>query len=534
VGILWALAFPNLDMPGVAWVVPGLLLTVTLGTTPAQGFRLGFLTGFAAHLTSLYWLLLIPVAVFPILGWVALSAYVALYPAVWAWTMVALWRRSEPNWATADAAPKWLAQLPWPGWFRRWTWCVLGGCIWVALEWMRVHFLGGFPWNLLGVSQHELIPLMQVASITGVYGLSFLIAWFSLGLFCSLVHLLRCPAQRSAWLVDIAPPLLVIFGLFLWGWNRLRADPPEGNPLRVAVIQPSIPQTTIWDTNANAQRFAEVLELTREALAEKPDLLLWPEAAVPELLRWDEATYDAITGLTRSNQVWMILGADDAELGDTPEEEPRYYNSAWLVSPAGRIAQTYRKQKLVAFGEEVPFAHWLPFLKWFTPITGAFTRGTGAVTFVIEDPDLKVAPSICFEDVFPALVRRSVRPDTDLLVNLTNDGWFREGAAQRQQAAAAVFRAVENGRPIVRCTNNGLTCWADPFGRIREQFTDAHGSIHGSGWTVFQIDTSGARGTFYGGEGDVFAGACTAAGGVALLMHFIRRSPARAASTPSN
>jgi apolipoprotein N-acyltransferase len=229
----------------------------------------------------------------------------------------------------------------------------------------------------------------------------------------------------------------------------------------------------------------------------------------------------------------MVIGADDAEPGATPEEEPRYYNSAWLISPEGKLHQTYRKQKLVAFGEEVPFSTWLPFLKWLTPITGSFTRGTVPVAFVLKPfnvnspsvigqrelsaippssiTELNLAPSICFEDVFPALVRRSVQPDTDLLVNLTNDGWFREGAAQRQQAAAAVFRAVENGRPLVRCTNNGLTCWVDRFGRTVETFVDDWGTIHGAGWTVFTVKLDPTLpGTAYQRHGDAFAWACFA------------------------
>lgn len=526
VGVLWALAFPEFDIAGAAWVVPGLMVAVAAGTDGRQAFRLGFLAGFAAHLVSLYWLLLIPVPFFPILGWLALSGYVALYPAVWLWLAHAWWKHFAKAGPAKAGMPGWLGRVGWPNMSRRLQWSFLGACAWVALEWLRAHFLGGFPWNLLAVSQAGMIPLIQVASVTGIYGVSFLVVWFSLGFYCAMLKLLHAPGRSSIWLGDLAVPLLVVIGLFGWGWLRVREAPEPDRFLRVAVIQPSIPQTMIWDSSANAERFEEVLALTHQALAEQPDLLLWPEAAVPELLRWDEATYETVTGLARSNRIWMVLGADDAVPGDTPESEPLYFNSAWLVSPQGVVLDTYRKQKLVAFGEEIPFIRWLPFLKWLTPITGSFTRGTGPVTFITEDPQLHMAPSICFEDVFPALTRRSVLADTDLLVNLTNDGWFGEGAAQRQQAASAVLRAVENGLPVVRCTNNGLTCWVDPFGRMVETFVDEDGRIFGPGWAIFTVelrDTSPGR-TPYHRQGDLFATVCAA---FSLLAAFRCRRAAK-------
>ena len=165
-----------------------------------------------------------------------------------------------------------------------------------------------------------------------------------------------------------------------------------------------------------------------------------------------------------------------------------FFNAAFLFSPDGRFRNVYHKQNLVIFGEYIPLVRWLPFIKWFTPITGSFASGTKAVPFelerwppvrhesirIVQTPGrrpalpnrVKTSTLICFEDVFPHLAREYVQDDTDFLVNLTNDGWFGEGAAQWQQAVTAVFRAVENGVPLVRCCNNGLTCWADANGRL--------------------------------------------------------------------
>jgi apolipoprotein N-acyltransferase len=261
-------------------------------------------------------------------------------------------------------------------------------------------------------------------------------------------------------------------------------------------------------------------------MAENPELLLWPEAAVPDLLRWSESSYTTITELARSNETWMIIGADDAIPGDDEEHDVTYYNSAWLIGPDGGIHGSYRKQQLVAFGEEVPFTRWLPFLKWFTPITGSFTRGTGFVPFALDTLDVETSTLICFEDVFPHLARHSVTAETDFIVNLTNDGWFRQGAAQRQQAANSVFRAVENRVPLVRCTNNGRTCWVDRFGRVIETFLDDEGTIYGPGWTIFHVavpDRTDVRPSFYHRRGDVFGWACVALSLSGLSLQLIRQ-----------
>ncbi len=524
-GALLALAFPNCQIAGLAWAAPALILGLTAGTPTRQTFRIGYVAGLAYHLTSLYWLLLIPVKVFPILGWLTLSAYLSLYTAAWVWGAWRLWPAQTDS-AAGNGEPTGTLTIAWPGWFHRLAWTTGVASLWVGLEMLRARMLGGFPWNPLGASQFELVPLLQVSSLTGVYGVSFLVAWFAAGLTCTGLGLVRAPSRRTAWLADVALPLLVIAIAFAWGLHAINSDPVPSRPLRIAVIQPSIPQTEIWDPTEDHARFAEVLRLSEEALAERPDLLLWPEAAVPALLRWDEPTHTAITGLARSNAVWMIIGADDAIPGDTPDDEVTYFNSSWLIGPDGGIRATYRKQQLVAFGEEVPWTRWLPFLKWFTPITGAFTRGTDFVPFVMDNLEAETCTLICFEDVFPHLVRKGVGAGTDFLVNLTNDGWFREGAAQRQQAANAVFRAVENGVPLVRCTNNGQTCWVDPFGRIIETFTDEAGGLYGAGWTVFSvaIPERAPRGTtFYTRHGDVFGWMCVAVGAGVLLLPWTRR-----------
>ena len=524
-GLLLALAFPNWEIPGLAWVAPAILLGIAAGTDRKQSFHIGLVAGLAYHLTSLYWLLLIPVPFFPILGWVALSTYLSFYTAAWVWGAGCLWPASAPSHSGPgeSAVPD---GLPWPTWSRRTLWALGVAALWVALEMVRSRLLGGFPWNLLGVSQFKLTPLIQLSEITGVYGVSFLVIWFSAGLLCVGLGLLRAPLHRAAWVVDLIIPLLAVAGCFAWGLRTINDSATPPRTLRIAVVQPSIPQTEIWDPTENEARFADVIRLSHEAMAENPELLLWPEAAVPDLLRWSESSYTTITELARSNETWMIIGADDAIPGEDEEDDVTYYNSAWLIGPDGGIHGSYRKQQLVAFGEEVPFTRWLPFLKWFTPITGSFTRGTGFVPFVLDTLDVETSTLICFEDVFPHLARHSVTAETDFIVNLTNDGWFRQGAAQRQQAANSVFRAVENRVPLVRCTNNGRTCWVDRFGRVIETFLDDEGTIYGPGWTIFRVevpDRTDVRPSFYHRRGDVFGWACVALSLSGLSLQLIRQ-----------
>jgi apolipoprotein N-acyltransferase len=207
--------------------------------------------------------------------------------------------------------------------------------------------------------------------------------------------------------------------------------------------------------------------------------------------------------------VWMIISSDDAEARPT---ETNYYNSSFLISPEGELAGEYRKQHLVMFGEYVPFTKWLPFLKWLTPIGGVYTPGVQAAPFEMTDLHVKVSVLICFEDAFPQVARRYVDDDTDFLVNITNDGWFGDGAAQRQQAAAALFRAVENGLPLVRCTNTGLTCWIDGNGRLRREFRSESDGIYGAGFMTVRIPVLAPgekrAATFYRLHGDWFGWTC--------------------------
>jgi apolipoprotein N-acyltransferase len=558
-GLLLTAAFPKIGMAGFAWIAPGLMLAIAQGKSRADAFRIGYVAGLAHFLSSLYWLTFMPVTGFledrlPILAWLALGAYLALYPAVWVWLMSNFELRISNE-----------------SWSRRTIWTLAGAAVWVGLEMVRARLFGGFPWNLIGVSQFQLTPLIQVASVTGVYGVTFLVVWVSLSLLSAVKTIFRRPTIRFAWQADFILPLFVIVAVFAFGSVRLRDQNPPTSTLRVTLIQPSIPQTLIWDSSANSNRFQQLIQLTEKALAdnenqgsegrvirvpnpsnlngtrvahpsEKTDLLIWPESAVPE---FDNASFAAITNLVRTHHVWLIFNADDAVWRPDAKNKDDYddFNAAFLFDPYGSCRGIYHKQKLVIFGEYIPLVRWLPFVKYFTPITGSFASGDRAVPFEMERrsptrhepgtnlpnagsetvaPDrVKTATLICFEDIFPQLARKYVHDDTDFLVNLTNDGWFGHSAEQWQHMANAVFCTVENGVPLVRCANNGLTCWIDSSGRVREIFKDKAGSVHGIGSMTIELPLSQSAEnratTFYNRHGDWFGWACVAVAVLVLL-----------------
>ncbi len=533
--LLLALAFPKTSFAGFAWVAPALLAWAAQNKKPMDSFRVGCLGGFAFWMISLSWLLSIPYPFFPILGWLALSAFLSLYFGAWTW-LVSGYRR----WSFT--------------WVHRLLWSLGGAASWVGLEMIRARLLGGFPWSFLGVSQYQYTPLIQMACITGVYGVSFLVVWFSLAMGCAAARIRILPNHRHVWQQEIVLPLLVVVFCFTGGFFRMSHTSSSDRQLRVTSIQPDIPQTVIWNPDSDHAQFDSFLALNEAALTNATDVLLWPESAVPEM---SPENCNRISLLARQHHVWLILNGEDVK---ETSSETNYFNAAFLVNPEGRLAGAYHKQKLVIFGEYVPLSKWLPFLKWLTPISGAWTPGKGPQRFEITglekpsnpSPDLAhaqpsdqpgvvylgnpggqtgMAPAschtsvlICFEDTFPGVARSAARQDIDFFVNLTNDGWFGQGSEQWQHLANAVFRAVENGIPMFRCANNGVTCLINAQGGVERLFRTPGGSEYGRGFIHADVPLpSGGTdesATWYNRHGDVFGWACVGA----LALQAWRRS----------
>jgi apolipoprotein N-acyltransferase len=525
-GLLLSASFPSLGMAWAAWIAPGLILFSGLGARSGQTFRIGFVAGLVHFLSSLYWLLNMPftwhgIPIAPAAGWLALSAYCALYPAIWVWLC---WKIFPGSCGAAD-------QFSATGWLRRLAWAFAAGAIWTALEFARGKMLTGFPWNFVGASQYQELALIQVAAVTGIYGVSFLVVWTSVSLCGAALALAQRPAAQSLW-AGAGMPLLAVAVVASFGAGKLASVPASAKEVKVALIQPSIPQTLIWDPAGDKARFQTVLDLSERALASSPRLLLWPESAVPDLTPEIQRT---IAQLVRRHETWLVFCAGTSEPAATGTAE--YFNSALLCNPDGVLEGIYHKRRLVIFGEYIPLVRWLPFLKWLTPIGGEITPGNRPVDFEIKNPSAKMSVLICFEDMFAQEAREHVGPDTDFLVNLTDDGWFGYGAEQWQQAATGIFRAVENGVPLLRCTNDGLTCWADAQGRVR-QIQNASGNVYGPGFIIAQIPlrAPGDRHqTFYNRHGDWFPAGCSGIGlgWLAATIYSRRRSKTLLPITPS-
>jgi apolipoprotein N-acyltransferase len=560
-GLLLAAAFPKLGIAGLAWVAPGLLLFSAVGQPAKVAFRLGWLGGFAFNLAALHWLLFIPVTGFPILGWLALSAYAAVYPGLWVWLCWRL-RSNEvlppiqplPRLTATSSDEEALAVLGAATTAHTASssiaWAIKCAVLWVALETVLGCFLTGFPWLALGASQAKLLPLIQLASLAGVAAVSLLPVWFSVALCDDATSLWR--ERTGLWKrrLRCLVPLFFAAVAAAWGFNQFlvlfRAS--HTNPVRelsLALVQPSIPQTMIWNPAEKTNRFAKLMQLSELALATKPDVLVWPEAALPELHEESES-FRAITNLVATHKVWMVFGTDEYELkpgasqGSNQPSDYLFYNAAFLLSPEGKVVSTYHKRRLVIFGEYIPLADWLPFLKWFTPIQGGFTAGKEPVAFemgavVLDRPSgekrelspalkLRAGMLICFEDAIASAARDSAA-DADFLLNLTNDGWFGESSQQFQHAAHSVFRAVENRRPVVRCTNNGLTCWVDETGFVHDLGVGDAADVHGTGFRVVKLAVpAGPRApTFYQRHGDWFGWGCFFAALGLFVLHRRRR-----------
>jgi len=528
-GLLLALAFPKISLAGFAWVAPALLMFAATGKSRLDAFRVGYVSGFAFWLASLSWLLYIPVTGLPILGWVLLAAYLALFTGGWT------------SLVTRHPSPATLS------WTRRILWTLGAAAAWVALEMIRARFLGGFPWSFLGVSQYQLVPLIQLASITGVYGVSFLVVWFSLALFCAAEMILKNPAKRHAWQAEIVLPLVIVISCFTAGLFRMNHGVATPDSLRVTLIQPSIPQTVIWNANENATSFQQFLALNESALSNQTDLVVWPESAVPEM---SEENCRAISAFARRHHVWLILNGEDLTVTKT---ETNYFNAAFLVNPQGELTRTYHKQKLVIFGEYVPLVRWLPFLQWFTPIVGGWTAGDKSVTFPLDGLNPRLSPEsdqsnkvitigsatpprhsaktavlICFEDTFAPVTREAAQDDLDFLVNLTNDGWFGDSSEQWQHMANSVFRCVENGLPLLRCSNNGITCSINGYGRVENVFRNAEKNEYQAGVLTLEVPllqpVEKSAATCYNHHGDWFGWGCVGVTGILLVLNLCRKS----------
>lgn len=322
---------------------------------------------------------------------------------------------------------------------------------WVTVEYLRSHIGSGFPWLLLAHSQWQVPKHMPLAQIGGVYAVSYLVALFNATLAAGVEIFLQKPRRwRPFALGALALLGLTAASVFLW-----RRAPADAGALRVAVVQGNIDQYKKWDEAYVQEILDAYTRGTRKALGEKPDLVVWPETSVPGWYPNDGRMADWVGGLAREGRTPFLVGAPTRGEGD--------FNAVFLITGKGDAAGVYRKRHLVPFGEYVPFRTILGKLFSVLNALGTFDAGVSAEPLPGPAP---LGVSICFEGLFPSLSRESVRAGAAVLVNVTNDGWYRDTAAPEQHLAATVFRAVENGRWLVRAANTGISAFVTPRGVI--------------------------------------------------------------------
>jgi apolipoprotein N-acyltransferase len=364
-----------------------------------------------------------------------LAAYLALYVGIFA----VLVRLATQRWGVGGV---WLAPL-----------------FWVATEWARSWVGGGFPWVLLGTSQATVLPIVQTASIVGVYGLSALLVLVSAA--AVVLTLSRAAVHRRA-AAAVAGLLLIVAagGVLRVTRGELLAS---GAPLRVGLTQGSIPQDQKWDPRFRDQILRSYIDLSRQVIGAGAQLVVWPEAATPFYFDAESSLAAPIRRLAAETGTPFIIGSDELAPG-RGGQPGAVYNAAVFVGADGRTAGSYRKMTLVPFGEYVPLRRLLFFVSPLVEAVSDFSAGTDAVVFDAEGRRISVA--ICYESVYPAIARQFVARGSQLLATITNDAWFGRSSAAYQHFEQGVLRAVEQGRYVVRAANTGISGAVDPYGRV--------------------------------------------------------------------
>lgn len=471
---LWG-AYAPWNQSENAWFALAPLIAVLRIATPRKGFFLGWLAGAAFWLPSLAWLWRLTDNGGPwplvVLGHLGLSLYCALYWGLFGCLTAALWTTSGSR------------NGVWPD-LGRATVAALG---WAGLELVRSTFLTGFAWNHVGVSQVSNLAIIQLASVGGVGMVSALIVWLNatlanVGVRVWLAVRGRQPVRRH-W--DLMVVLGCVVAVFLWGARELRrwAGLESAGPfLSVAAVQPEAPSIFERDDAALQAVADRLAENTARVAAFRPDVVLWPETVLFGAIPQDTASMDFATENARRSKAPVLAGAVEVE--PVPEgDRPVVANASWLFEPDGTVSGRYRKQHLVPFGEFIPLDGVFPILERLSPVGFSCTPGRDSALLTIPmrggmaapatppgaDPSVAVlSPLICFEDTVASLARKAVRKGAGVLVNQSNDAWFSGSCEAAQHHAQAVFRAIENRTPLVRCANAGVSAMVGPTGRSSE------------------------------------------------------------------
>ncbi len=478
--VLYAAGMPGYDVPGLPFVslVP-LLILATTSANVRHAARRGFFAGTLANLLLVYWIAY-TVAVQGNLGWLlggASALLVSAYLGIYVSLAAAVAHRLRKRFGIAG-----LWGFP---------------AAWVCVEYGRSVLFTGFPWMFLGYGISGQPLLRQAADLAGVYGLGFLLASANVCLYRAGAELAH--GNRKGALVAVAGAAAVVGFLFSYGAAGPPADRTErtGRPVRVGIAQGGIDQASKWDPAYQERTLAIYASLTREAKEKGAEVVVWPETAAPFFYGWERDLSAEVNAAAYENHVPLIFGAPWFD----PSEGGRYYNSVFLLGERGIAEGRYDKRHLVPFGEYIPLRRVLFFLRKLTAGEEDFSAGEGPALFSVRGE--RVGASVCYEAVFPGILRESVLGGATWLVNITNDAWFGDTVAPHQHLAMARMRSVELRRPMVRAANAGISAVIDERGDAVAEL-----GLFRRGILVGVIHPREGE-TIYAKTGDVFAISCT-------------------------
>ena len=430
---LTILTFPNFNNALLAWVALVPLSYAILVEKSPRPFLTGWLTGALAYSGILYWLIVTFQAAHQSIALglvclIALSAYLGLFWGAWTWFLSRLRGGS-------------LA-------------IVFGGAAaWAALEFLRTFLFSGFPWALLADSQYLHPFVIQIASLTGAYGVGFLIVAFNL-----TIALVSDPARRTQKRLWIAAPALVAASCLFGIYRLSEAAPAPSQTIPVALLQGSIDQYKKWSPAYVTEIEQTYRDLAIKASQQKPKIIVWPETSIPGYLMQDPPLWQWLQSVIRPTGAYHLIGAPMLHA------DRHVYNAGCVLSPQGVLEGEYGKIHLVPFGEVVPWASVLGRFVGVLNELGGFTAGTASPVLAVDG--CRIGVNVCYEAIFPQIARRSVRMGGQVIANLTNDGWYMRTAAPYQHFAPNILRAVENDRWVMRADNTGISALIDPRGRI--------------------------------------------------------------------
>ena len=355
----------------------------------------------------------------------------------------------------------------------------------------------GFPWGLLGYSQYNRLELVQIADITGVYGISFIIVAFNVFFFQLILKNKKIIKDRY-FISETLILILLASATVYYGNNRLSRysiDKPDTPQVNIAVIQGNIDQAVKWDEEFQEETIDKYISLTRSSFHTKPDIIVWPETAVPFFFQDRNPLSEKILNLARESDAHLIFGSPAYK---RKSGSVLFYNTAWYITPEGNIGGQYNKNHLVPFGEYVPLHKFLPFVYRLVPAAGDFSKGESIDPLLLDKISSGIL--ICYEIIFPEIARRQVLKGASILINITNDAWFGLSSAPYQHLFIAVFRAIENRRPLVRSANTGISAIVAPTGKVEIQ-----GELLTEEVLTGRITPEKDFLTFYSRYGDVFA-----------------------------